>query len=179
MEFLFEFNDKLIRKMFFYKNFSKETFNYKKFSSTQLLVDNIILSGNHKKKEINKKKDALKKSIIFRLLTNNQSKKIFSKKNNLKIKKNTITNVENQINKKYLNSFFKTWYFSFNPFFQENEISTINNIKSIRKNFDSFKTIRLLNSRITSSSFFSFELTLKFIFKDENASDIFFRNYEC
>jgi len=77
MEFLFEFNDKLIRKMFFYKTFSKETFNYKKFSSTQLLVDNIILSGNHKKKEINKKKDALKKSIIFRLLTNNQSKKNF------------------------------------------------------------------------------------------------------
>jgi len=49
MEFLLEFNDKMIKKMFFYKTFSKETFNYKKFSSRKSLIDNIILQGNFKK----------------------------------------------------------------------------------------------------------------------------------
>lgn len=53
-------------------------------------------------------------------------------------------------------------------------MNSLNSVKSIRKNFDSFKTIRLLNSRIMSSSFFNFELTLKIFFKDENLSEIFF-----
>ena len=64
-------------------------------------------------------------------------------------------------------------------FFQENEMNSLNSVKSIRKNFDSFKTIRLLNSRIMSSSFFNFELTLKIFFEDENLSEIYFKNYEC
>ena len=179
MEFLLEFNDKLIKQMFYYKTCSKETFNYKKFSSTKALIATLILQGNFKKKVINKKKDILKKNIIFRLLTNNESKILLSQKNNFKIKKNTITNVENKINVDLLYPFLKNWFFFFNPFFQENEMSTISNIKSIRKDFDSFKTIRLLNSRIMSSSFFNFELTLKISFKDENSSDIFLRNYEC
>ena len=179
MEFLLEFNDKMIKKMFFYKTFSKETFNYKKFSSRKSLIDNIILQGNFKKKVINKKKDILKKNIILRLLTNNESKAIFSKKNNLKIKKNTITNTENKINESFLDPFLKKWFFLFNPFFQENEMNSLNSVKSIRKNFDSFKTIRLLNSRIMSSSFFNFELTLKIFFEDENLSEIFLKNYEC
>jgi hypothetical protein len=179
MEFLLEFNDKLIKQMFYYKTCSKETFNYKKFSSTKTLIATSILQGNFKKKVINKKKDILKKNIIFRLLTNNESEILLSQKNNFKIKKNTITNVENKINVDLLYPFLKNWFFCLNPFFQENEMSTISNIKSIRKNFDSFKTIRLLNSRIMSSSFFNFELTLKISFKDENSSDIFLRNYEC
>jgi len=58
-------------------------------------------------------------------------------------------------------------------------MNSVSGVKSIRKNFDSFKTIRLLNSRIMSSNFFNFELTLKFSFKDENLSEIFFKNYEC
>lgn len=131
------------------------------------------------KKVINKKKDILKKNIILRLLTNSESKSIFSRKNNLKIKKNTITNTENKIKRSLLDPFLKKWFFLFNPFFQENEMNSLNSVKSIRKNFDSFKTIRLLNSRIMSSSFFNFELTLKIFFKDENLSEIFFKNYEC
>ena len=58
-------------------------------------------------------------------------------------------------------------------------MNSLNSVKSIRKNFDSFKTIRLLNSRIMSSSFFNFELTLKIFFEDENLSEIYFKNYEC
>jgi hypothetical protein len=179
MEFLLEFNGKMIKKMFFYRTFSKETFNYKKFSSKKSLIDNITLQGYFKKKVINKKKDILKKNIILRLLTNNESKVVFSIKNNLKIKKNTITNIENKIKRSLTDSFLKRWFFLFNPFFLENEMNSVSGVKSIRKNFDSFKTIRLLNSRIMSSNFFNFELTLKFCFKDENLSEIFFKNYEC
>ena len=65
MEFLLEFNDKLIKQMFYYKTCSKETFNYKKFSSTKALVGTLILQGNFKKKVINKKKDILKKILFF------------------------------------------------------------------------------------------------------------------
>ena len=67
MEFLLEFNDKMIKKMFFYKTFSKETFNYKKFSSRKSLIDNIILQGNLKKKVINKKKRYFKKKYYFKI----------------------------------------------------------------------------------------------------------------
>lgn len=179
MEFIIEFNNKLIKRMFFYKTFSKETFNYKKFSSKKSLINKIILQGNFNKRVTNKKKDILKKNIILRLLTNNLSKEIFNKKKSLNIKKGMITNVENVIPTKYLDFFLSKWFFSFNPFFQENEINSINGPKSIKKRFESFKTIRLLNSRLISSSFFNFELSLKISFDEKNSSEIFNKNYEC
>lgn len=179
MQFIIEFNNKLIKKMFFYKNFSNETFNYKKFSSKKSLIDKIVLQSSFQKRVINKKKDILKKNIILRLLTNNISKEIFNKKKTLNIKKGTITNVENIICDKYLENFLTKWFFLFNPFYQENELNLINGPKSINKRFDSFKTIRLLNSRLISSSFFNFELSLKILFNEKNSSNIFNKNYEC
>ena len=179
MQFLVDFNNKLVKRMFFYKNFSKETFNYKKFSSNKSLINKIIIEGNFKKRVVMKKKDILKKNVILQLLTNNSSEQVLNKKKNLKIKKGTITNVINQVPFQDKEVFIQKWYFLFNPFFLENEMISITGPQSIKKKFDSFKSIRLLNSRLISSSFFNFELSLKIFFHEEDSSEIFFKNYEC
>ena len=179
MQFVVNFNEKLIKRMFFYKTFSKEAFNYKKFSSKKSLIAKIIIGGDFKKRVVIKKKDILKKNVILQLLSNGTSNSIFNKKKKLSIKQGAITNVINQIPLDYNEVFLKKWYFLFNPFFLENEIDSFNGPKSIKKNFDSFKTIRLSNSRLITSSFFNFELNLKIIFNDEGSSEIFFKNYEC
>lgn len=179
MKFLFEFNNRLIKKMFFYKNFSKETFSYKKFTSNKYLVDKIILQGDFKKKVVINKKDILKKNIILQLISNNFSKKIVNKKKKVNIKLNTITNILNKIPKKQLENFLEKWYFNFNPFFSENQIISITGPKSLKKVFDSFKSLRLCNSRLISSNFFNFELSIKIIFFEKDLSEIFYKNYEC
>ena len=179
MKFLVEYNNQLIKKMFFYKNCSKETFNYKKFSSNKFLIDKIILQGNFKRKVVTKKKDVLKKNIILQLISNNFCKEIINKKKKINIKLGTITNTLSQVPKENIEYFLEKWYFYFNPFFLENEIISINGPKSIRKDFDSFKSLRLSNSRLISSNFFNFELSLKILFNEEGSSEIFFKNYEC
>jgi hypothetical protein len=179
MEFIVDFNNKLIKRMFFYKNFSKEGFNYKKFSSNKSLIHKIVLEGCFKTKVIMKKKNILKKNIILQLLTNNKSDTIYKKKSDLKIKKKTIINIKNELSPIYLDNFVKRWFFLFNPFFFENEIVSLSGPKSIKKNIDSFKTIRLLNSRLISSSLFNFEISLKIYFYQEDSSEVFFSNYEC
>lgn len=65
MQFLVDFNNKLVKRMFFYKNFSKETFNYKKFSSNKSLINKIIIEGNFKKRVVMKKKRYFKKKCYF------------------------------------------------------------------------------------------------------------------
>ena len=179
MQFLVDFNNKLVKRMFFYKNFSKETFNNKKFSSNKSLISKIIVEGNFKNRVIMKKKDILKKSIILQLLTKNKPEPIFNKKKKLTIKKGTITNVISEVSSKNKDIFLQRWFFLFNPFFLENEMVSILGPKSIKKTFDSFKGIRLLNSRLISSSFFNFELSLKISFNETYSSEIFFKNYEC
>ena len=79
MQFVVNFNEKLIKRMFFYKTFSKEAFNYKKFSSKKSLIAKIIIGGDFKKRVVIKKKDILKKNVILQLLSNGTSNSIFNK----------------------------------------------------------------------------------------------------
>lgn len=179
MNFVVDFNNNLVKRMFFYRSFSEETFNLKKFNSKKKIIDKINLEGSFKVKKVIKKKDILKKNIILRILTNNSSEIVSVNKKKI-FKENTITNVLNEINQKKIESFISDWFFLFNPFFQENEMVSINGPKSYKKNFDAFKTLRILNSKIFTSSFFNFELSLKIFFhEDKGLSEIFIKNYEC
>jgi hypothetical protein len=179
MDFITDLNDKLIKRMFFYRRVSSETFDYKKFSSNKSLIHKIVLEGRFKTKVVINKKNILKKNIILQLLTNNKSIMICEKNRDLKIEKNTITNTKNDLSPENFGSFVKKWFFTFNPFFFENEIVSLNGPQSVKKIFDSFRTICLLNSRPVSSSFLDFDLSLKLFFNQEGSSEIFFKSYEC
>ena len=178
MNFMVDYNNNLIKRMFFYKTFSRETFKYKDFCSKKNIIEKINLESKFKDKIIIKKKDIIKKNMILQALTNNYSTIIKVKKNK-SIKKNTITNITNKLKQKDLNHFLSVWFFLFNPFFQENEFDLKKGRKSIKKNFDAFKTLKLLNSKILTSNLFNFELSLKISFKEENLAEIFEKNYEC
>jgi len=179
MNFLVDFNNKLVKRMVFYKDFSNESFNNKSFSSNKCVINNILLEGSIKKRVLVNKKDILKKNIILRLLTNNSLACISNKKGSPDIKKNTLTNTSSELDRIFFTGFINDWYFLFNPFFSENEVLSINGPKSIKKNIDSFKTLRLLNSKLIGSSFFNFDLSLKIVFYNEGYSDVFYKNYEC
>ena len=178
MQFVIDFNNKLVNRMFFYKNFSNETFKFKKFTSNKSLIKKIILEGKFKRKVVLTKKDILKKSIVLQLLSKNKPKFIFNIKKKLQIKEGTMTNVKIEIEDKYNESFIQHWFFLLNPFFMENEIESIVGPLSLKKNFDAFKAIRLERSKFLSSNVFNFDLSIKFFFFEENISDIFFNNYE-
>jgi hypothetical protein len=181
MEFLVDFNDKLIKRMLFYKNVSLETFNYKKFSSNKSLVEKVVLEGCFKTKFVMRKKDILKQNLVLQLLTNTKPNAVICrKKGGLQIKKKTIMNIKSKIPSMYSENVVKRWFFLLNPFFFENEILSLIGPKSIKKRVDSFKTLRLLNSRVVSGtrSLLNFEVSLKIFFYEEGSSKLFFKNYE-
>jgi hypothetical protein len=179
MEFIVDFNDKLIKRMIFYKNASEETFSYKRFSLNKFSVQKVVLESGFKTNTAIKKKSILKKSIILQLMTNNKSRTSCKKVGDLKNKKKTIVNIKNRLSCKYSANFTKRWFFLLDPFFSGNEMISLSGSHSIKKNFDSFKTVQLLNSRIIISNFLNFEISLKFFFYQEGSSEIFFKNYDC
>jgi ribosomal protein L5 len=134
MEFIVAFNDKLMRRMVFYKSVPEEAFNYKQFRSTKSLIQKIVLEGCFKTKAVTGKKDVLKKSTLLLLLTNTKNSiAVWDKKSVLKIKKDTIINVKSELSSRSLYNFIKRWFFLFNPFLFENEISSFTGPKSIKK----------------------------------------------
>ena len=179
MEFIVDFNDRLIRRMFFYRNVSEETFSYKRFSSNRFSIHKIILESCFKTNADIKKKSILKKNIILQLMTNNKSCTSWKKTSDLKINKTTIINIKNQLPLKYSANFTKRWFFLLDPLFSDNEMISLNGPRSIKKNFDSFKTIHFLNSRIIIGSFLNFEISLKIFFYQEDFPYLFFKNYDC
>jgi hypothetical protein len=179
MEFIVDFNNKLIKRMFFYKNFSDESFHYKKFNSNKSLIQKIVLEGCFKTKIAMNKKNLLKKNVILQLLTNNKSSTVWKKRSGLKLKKNTIINIKNRLPFIYSDNFIKKWFFLFNPFLFENEIASLSGPQSIKKGFDAFKITRLLNSRLIGRrSFLDFDISLKIFFNQEGSAKMFYQNYE-
>jgi hypothetical protein len=179
MEFIVDFNNNLIKRMLFYKNFSNETFHYKKFNSNKSLIQKVVLEGCFKRKVAMNKKNILKKNVILQLLTNNKSITVWKKKGVLKLKKSTIINIKNRLPSIYSDTFIKKWYFLLNPFLFENEVVSLSGPQSIKKRFDAFKITRLLNSRLIGRrGFLDFEISLKIFFYQEGSANMFYENYE-
>jgi hypothetical protein len=186
MEFLVNFNNKLVKRMFFYRSSSIKTFNYKTFSSNKSLIHKILLQSRFRKKASVVKKTLLKNNAILQLLTNNKTSMLWKigrdlniKKNTPVKKKNTLINSKNKLSWKYFDSFIKRWFFTFDLFFFENEITSLWGPQSVTTHFDSFKILRLLNSGLINGSLFNFDVTLKIFFCQKGSSEVFFRNFDC
>ena len=178
MNFIANFNEKLIKKMYFYKTSLNEDFNFKNFNSKKTFVKDIFFENKFYKNNSFLRKESLKNGVILKAISNSNIKIIKPvKKANLKSK--YITGVKSFLFKKKSESFLIKWFFLFDCFFSENELESNIGSNSIYKTIEAFKLLRLLNSKLIGSSFFNFKISVKIVFENKNISKLFLNNYQC
>ena len=178
MNFIANFNEKLIKKMYFYKISSIEDFNFKGFNSKKTLVKDVFFENKFHRNTPFLKKESLKNSVILKAISNSKIK-IIKPIKKANFKSTCITGVKSFLLKKESESFLIKWFFLFDCFFSENELESNTGSNSVYKTIEAFKLLRLLNSKLIGSSFFNFKISVKIVFENKNISKLFLNNYQC